>query len=457
LITLFFHWLKSNRTLLTNTTSLVGATAMTGILGAIYWWIAARQFPVRDVGLASADVSAMLFLGTLCVLGQGTLLIGEIPRHPGREAALLSTALLVSGGTGAISGVLFAFIAPLASADFMHLRASVSSIALFSLGVSATTITIVLDDALVGLLRGDLQFWRNSIFAITKLVLLCLAGTWLLYRSNAAISLAWINGILISLLPLLLYCIRKRIWQKQRLRPDWALLHKLGGTAIQHHMLNLILQAPTMAMPILVTILLSALTNASFYVAWMIASFVFTGTSALTMVLYAINPEQRAELIRKIRLTLGLSLLVCLLGCLFFQIEAIPILTFFGANYVQGAASCLRIIILGSLPAIIKDHYVALCRMQGTQGHAIVPAAIGSVLELGMATAGAYIGSLHGLSIGWIIALTIEALYMAYPVYQAARPQTHKLHKQREHCHSDSDREHDHLATSLPLERESHV
>jgi O-antigen/teichoic acid export membrane protein len=420
-ITHVFRWLKTNSLILLNASSLVGASAVTGILGFVYWLAAARQFPEQSVGLASADVSAMLLLGTLSVLGLGTLMIGELPHHRGREFALMSTALLVAGLCGALTGAAFALLAPYVSADFQHLRANIGTVALFSLGVSLTTITIALDDALVGLLRGDLQFWRNSLFAVTKLALLYAAGLWLFHQANVAIYTAWVSGIILSLIPLLLFLLRRRSWQGQQLRLDWNHLRTLAIPAVQHHLLNLILQAPTMAMPVLVTILLSSLANAAFYVSWMISNFVFTGTMALTRVLFAINPDDKAELARKIRLTLSLSLLVCVLGNLVLQIAGGPILTIFGSSYAQQATTSLRIIIIASLPSILKEHYTAICRMQSQMARAMLPAALGSLLELGFAALGAHQDGLNGLCLGWVVALVLEALYMSFPVYQAAR------------------------------------
>src|SRR5215813_8790688 len=92
---------------------------------------------------------------------------------------------------------------------------------------------------------------------------------------------------------------------------QWELLRKLRCAAVQHPMLNLTLQAPTLALPVLVTILLSATTNAWFYVAWTIASFVFAVPIALTTVLYATVSGRPTVLAHKTRLTLGLASVAC--------------------------------------------------------------------------------------------------------------------------------------------------
>src|SRR5579864_3579031 len=90
-----FQWIKANRVMLINAGSLIGTTAVTSGLGFVYWWVAARQYAPEAVGLASATVSTMLLLGSISMLGLGTLLITELPRQPGREVSLISTGFIV--------------------------------------------------------------------------------------------------------------------------------------------------------------------------------------------------------------------------------------------------------------------------------------------------------------------------------------------------------------------------
>ena len=155
--TLLYHWVKTNSLILLNAGSLMGTTGITLVLGFAYWWLAARYFSPEAVGLASASISAMTLIATSSILGLGTLLIGELPRQPGREGPLISAALILVGGVGGCLGIVFALIAPFVSADFQTLRASIEDIVLFAAGVSLTAITLVLDQAFIGLLRGELQ------------------------------------------------------------------------------------------------------------------------------------------------------------------------------------------------------------------------------------------------------------------------------------------------------------
>lgn len=414
-------WTKAHSIMLVNAGSIVGAATVTSVFGFVYWWLAAQQFPPEAVGLASAAVSAMTLIGTFSILGLGTLLIGELPRQPGKEASLISTALIVAGGVGGCFGIAFALFAPFLSADFQAFTASVQDTALFAVGISFTAITLVLDQAFVGLLRGELQLWRSSLHAVAKLAALFVVGLWFSNKVGMTIYATWVGGNMLSLVPFAGFAVLKRHWLESIFRPEWDLLRKQRRAALQHHLLNLTLQTPAMVLPVLVTIQLSAIMNAWFFVSLMLANFVFLVTLAFTTVLYAMSSAQPAKLSHNVRLTLSLAVLTTVLvnGVLLFGTK--QVLGLFGHIYAEQAAWTLRILALGAFPLIIKNHYIAILRIQNRMAHALLPIVAGSLLELGAATLGACLGSLTGLSLGWVIGICIEAIFMFRTVYMAIR------------------------------------
>lgn len=417
------------RVILTNASSLVGTTAITSILGGIFWLVAARQFPPAAVGLGAAMVSAMTLLGTMGVLGFGTLLIGEFPRRRGQEGGLIAAALIVTGLTGTALGIGFAIAAPRVSAHLAPLAKDPARVALFAFGVGLAAVTLVLDQALIGLLRGELQLWRNTVFAFIKLVALVTIGGLAVSSSEMAIYIAWVIGGLASLLFLLGRAAVKHQAIRHH-RPQWRLLRGLGRPALAHHGLNLALQVPSAALPVVVTVLLSAQANAYFYAAWMLANFIFVGPSALTSVLYAAGAAAPATLAQKIRFTLVLAVIIGLLSNLALLAGAGVVLKFAGGAYAEKAELPLRLLALGVFPLIVKNHYVTICRIQYRILPAARLAAIGSVLELGLGSGGAIVAGLPGLCVGWLIAVGIEAVLMAGLVYHVARPISGSLRQQ---------------------------
>lgn len=435
--TFLYQRMKTHSVILINAGSLIGTSAVTSVLGFAYWWLAARQFTPQAVGFASAAISAMMLLGTVGMLGLGTLLIGELPRQQGKEISLINAALILVGGVAGCIGIIYALVAPYLSRDFQALSASFADIALFAVGVSLTAITLVLDQALIGLLRGELQLWRNALFAAAKLAVLFVVGLWLSHSMGLAIYATWAIGNALSLVALAGYTALSGHWSGRACWPRWELLHQLKLAALEHHLLNLTLQVPSQVLPILVTILLSATMNAWFYVSLMLANFVFLAILALTTVLYATGSASPGALRHQLQLTLALAVVISLLANAVLLFGTKQVLALFGHNYAEQAAWSLRILGLGAFPQIIKNHYVAVRRIQGRIAQALLPITIGALFELVAAALGARLGGVSGLSLGWVVALCIESIYMFLPVYQAARS-IHPPRSQEEKAHYSS-------------------
>src|SRR5262249_47132420 len=160
---------------------------ITSGLGFAYWWVAARFYATEAVGLASAATSAMMLLSTLFLLGQGTLLLTELPRNKGLEGSLISASLLVVGISTLVASVLLALLAPVISPQLAALGATPQSILLFAIGASLAGVTVILDQAVIGLLLGGIQLWRNTLFSLVKLILVIVVARYLAQTSGMSI------------------------------------------------------------------------------------------------------------------------------------------------------------------------------------------------------------------------------------------------------------------------------
>jgi O-antigen/teichoic acid export membrane protein len=413
------RWIKANKAIFVNAGSLIGTWGVNSGLGFVYWWLAAHDFASQDVGIGSASISTMMLLGTICMMGLGTLLITELPRQPEQAGSLISTALIIVCAAGGCAGGVFALVAPEFSTSFSPLRASINTIILFALGVSLTSVTLVLDNAMIGLLQGGIQLWRNFLFALSKLVVLFLISRWLSQAAGMGIYGAWAMGNTISLGALVIFMVIKKGWRGKGYLPQWALMRKLGGVALQHHLLNLVLSAPTLLLPVMVTVMLSAQANAWFYIAWMVANFVFVVPGALTMVLHAVNSAQQATLKQRARVTLSLAFVISMAAICVIMFDAKLILNFFGSSYAAQASLPLQILALGGLPVIIESHYIAICRIHDRITQALSVMILGCLVQLGGAVLGGNMAGLVGLSLGWVGGLAIQSIFMVPTIYKA--------------------------------------
>ena len=408
------------RAILSNAGALVGSIAVTSLLGFPYWWIAARAFPAAAVGFAAASVSAMTLLGTVGMLGLGTLLTGELPRRPRDRAALLATALTFSAGAGFMLGLVFALVAPQAL-GLEAFAGRPGAVLLFATGVALTAVTMVVDQAVIGLLRGGVQLRRNIIFAVSKLLVLAVVAVATLRAGGLAIFGTWVAGLGISLAWLAL-AARREGAHLHHCRPRWSLFRDWRRPAMEHHFLNLAIQAPWLVMPLVVAATVSVTASAYFYTASLITGFLASGAIALTLALYAVGVRDEARLAHALRFTLRLAFGVILGANLVLIFGNRLILHVFGSEYAANAATVLRIQGVYVCLMIIKDHYIALARIRGTVVRAGMLCAAGAVLEIGLASVGGAWRGLTWVAVGALVALAVEVCAMSPAVLRELRP-----------------------------------
>ena len=78
----------------------------------------------------------------------------------------------------------------------------------FALGVALMSVSLVVDQALIGLLRGDVQVGRNALFALTKIAALVVVSGGA-DRMGLTILSTWVLGSALSLAGVLVFAVWK--------------------------------------------------------------------------------------------------------------------------------------------------------------------------------------------------------------------------------------------------------
>lgn len=404
--------------------SLVGTYAVTSVLGLLFWLLAARAFPLASVGVGGAGVALMMLLGTLGTFGLGTLLIARLPlTDQAARRVLVRTALSVAGVAGALLATVVPFVAIVAFGvdDLRALAGTPWAALLLAAGTGLMAVSIVADQAVLTLGNGTLQLERNTVASAVKLVALgalALAGV----QDGLAIVAAWSLGTLLSL-PLVAWRTRGG----RGLAAPGPLLHLpslrgLGKEAASHHALNTTLQAPLQLLPLLVLVAISSEANGVFNTALQVTGAVFALPFAISVALFASTVGSERDLRDKMRLTVPLAAGISLLANLALFPLAGVVLSVFGADYSAQGVEVLRLLALAGLPFVIKDHYVALRRVQGRTTEATVVLVSMAVVELVFALIGVAHAGLVGLCIGWLVALVLEAVVLGVALLRPVRP-----------------------------------
>lgn len=409
---------RENRQLLGNASSLVATTAVTSALGFAYWTLAARLFSQRLVGYGSAAVSSMTLLGTIGMFGLGTVLIGELPQKKTGGGGLISAALIASAIGSLILGSAFAVAAPYVSPRFANVTGSPVQAVLFGAGVALTAVTLLFDQATIGLMRGGSQLLRNATFAVVKLPAL-LAVAIILHRElGSGIMFTWVAGMALSLVAAALWLRFKGASVLPR--PEWDVLRGLGRTALAHSWLNVAIMLPFAVVPVLVTVVVSPAANASFYAAWTLVSFLKIVPTHLSTVLFAVAAAEPKIIARKLRFTLRLSMLIGLPGMAVLGFGSHLALSMFGASYARAATVPLCLLVAGYLPNIPKAQYIAVCRASGHIPRAAAIMTVAAAMDVIATIIGGVADGLVGIAAALLIASLAEALITSPAVWKAA-------------------------------------
>lgn len=404
--------------------ALVSTTVVTSGLGFVYWVIAARFFPPSAVGEAATGIAAMNLIAPFTVLGFGTALMAQLPTMQGRRAQLVSTAALVCGVVGAIVAAICALLLPSSFIGISSVGHDGWATTLFAAGVGAQGVGLMLDSALLSVLGGGIQFWRNAIFAVAKLILLVFFALSLSLIGSLSIYGSWFAANVISIVAVGIFLLTQRRGASIRqVLPTLSVLRGLHFDAARHHGLNLSLQVPYFAMPIVANVTLGSERAGYLYAVWSVAGFVFVLPIALSTALFASGARDSSTILKEFKVTLRYSMLACLAANILILPFGGLVLRTFGAAYADNGRLALIILCLGGFGVVIRDHHVAMARITGAVGREAVLISALSVLELAGAAVGALKGGLTGLTLGWVVAVAVEAVVLGPMVFRAYRGQ----------------------------------
>ena len=426
---------SGGRRVITIALSLFSATLVTSGLGFVFWALAAHLTTTEVVGRASAVISAMQLIATFTTLGLGILLIAELQRHDSAGVKrLVVTSLEIAGGLAFAVAAGYAVVDHNAAKTSEWIYAAPIGVALFAVGTAVTTVTLVLDGALVGVQQSGRQVSRNLVFSLVKLLALPVAA-FAVGLSPQAIFSVWLLGNLVSVL---MVAVRTRTpYEWLKTMPSLRGFSPLWRTAAGYHWINVATHAPLLVIPIMVAAQLGARANAGFYAAFLLVSVVWIIPSHLATAMLTLDPENAEHFGRGLTTALRLSGLVAVLAAAGAPILARPALAIFGSGYEQ-AHYCLVALATCTFPIAVKTIYIPVRRAQGALGKAARAVALGAALELGAVELGLKLGAVTGVGIAFATAMVLEALFY-WPTIHKARQWSNPQATSAEHNHRDQE------------------
>ncbi len=392
--------------------ALTLSSAVTSLLGVLYWSLAAHLYSPQVIGLNSAAISALMFLAGVSELNLMSALIRFIPGAGSNTRRFVGSAYLISLIVALIISLVFLLRLHIWAPALGFLASNPAMVTWFILGTMAWCIFVLQDSVLIGLRLATWVPVENAIFALVKIGLLVVLAYSL---PRLGVFASWTFALIVSLLPTNFYIFRRLI--PKHMRAKQKEFERIAAPQVVKYVAAdyvgaLFWLVSTTLMPVLVTALAGATENAYFFLAWTIAYS-----------LYMVSPNMGSSLIVEASMDQGrlstysyrvflqtMGLVIPAAGVLF--LGAPYILRIFGSNYAQHGANLLRLLALSAVPNVVTAIGVSVARVQRRMG--VVLAILGSVciLVLGLAYDLLRIDGITGVGLAWLLSQSVVAFVL---------------------------------------------
>ncbi|WP_420750587.1 lipopolysaccharide biosynthesis protein [Rhodococcus sp. O3] len=246
----------------------MASSAITGLLGLVFWAATARLFPADQVGIASALISSAIMLSTLSNLSLGAMYERFLPVCGNRAGRLLAQGFALVTAFALLLAVGLIVLGPrdtLFESDTLMLAypALVVTLAVFALQ----------DQTVSGLGVARWAAWKNTAHAAAKLAaVIALAWT----GSALAILASWGATAAVAALTVLL-AMRAKVVADPRYARDPALppRRELKAYFFSSYGISALGSLAPLVVPLVVVSRIGAEANAYFAVAWSLVSGLF--------------------------------------------------------------------------------------------------------------------------------------------------------------------------------------
>ena len=346
-----------------NAYALMLNTGLTGGLGLVYWFLAARHYSDSDVGRGSTALSVMGLLSGLIAYNVTGTLNRFLPESGRSARRLVVRAYLFSSLAVVLLTVGFLATLDLWGPSFDLFRDPDFRLWFLAAVVAAGLFTIQ-DGVLTGLRSAVWIPVENAAFGIAKIFLLVGLAT---AFPAEGVFLSWVIPMVIVLLPtngLIFGRLLPRHGRAAGNRAPAYTTTQMSRFLAADYVGALFLFATINLVPVMVANQVPPYSYAYFFVAWVVGSLLNLVAVNLATSLTVEGVYEKATIAVNCRAALSRALGLLLVAVVVVSLGARPLLGAFGRGYLD-AVPLLQLMAFAALPRAVTDIYLGVLRAQG--------------------------------------------------------------------------------------------
>jgi O-antigen/teichoic acid export membrane protein len=398
-----------------NSLYLILSSGLQAALGFVFWIIAARLFSTMDVGKASSLISATTVIACLALLGLNSAFVHYLPTAPNRNA-LISAGLVLVAVCGACIGLLYVFLTPVLAPRLAFVAHQPALAVGFVLLTAAAAVNLLTDSIFIASRKaGCCALTDGGIGGATKIV----SGVILSGTGAYGLFCASVGGFALAALASLVLVITSLHWRPSLRNPLRTLkpLLRFSGANYAGNVLNML---PPLVVPLIALDRLGAQAGAYYFVAFQVATFLYSGAQAVEQTLLAEGSRSDADSRELLRRSRRVLMAMCMPACLVLVLSAHWVLLVFGTRYSLHGTASLILLALAAIPIAANNWLWTALRLSGRLQVLVLSNGVYAIAICGLAWLLAPHG-LAGLTAAWPIGSLLSAAVAAVPQKARAR------------------------------------
>lgn len=373
--------------------------------GFIFWVISARLYSPQEIGEATAVISAISLIASFSMLGLNNAFIRFAPSIK-NKSSFINASILISLICAIVISIFFAAVSSIFSSKISFIAHDTLLLLTFIISVCLVAINAYTDSVFIAKRVASFLLIENIAMAVMKLVT---PFAFTDYKF-LGIVLAFNIGVIAALG--VTYFGLKNQGYMLRTKPKADEITKYGKYAFGSYVSGIASSAPPMIIPIVALNQLGATKAAFFYIAFIIANFLFVVPASINRSLFAEGSHDILNLHTHLIKTAKLNARFLLFGLIFVVLFTKPVLQVFGSEYNVAHSATLILALSSIFIAVISTVGTLLNIVQKIRALITMNITIFAVV-----ISCSYISARHGLAnfaAGWTLGYALSALIALY-------------------------------------------
>ncbi|MFC1902531.1 lipopolysaccharide biosynthesis protein [Chloroflexota bacterium] len=344
-----------------NALYLIFNTAITSLLGFLFWVAIARFYSGAELGFASSIISAINLIAIVSVVGLNFSLVRFLSQAD-RPKELINSSFTLSIIISLVAAGVFIAGLDLWSPALSFVAQNIYFAITFIVAAIMSTLLDLIDAVFLARRRVGFVFYRNTVISILRIPLsIALAISFQTFGVVSSWAIGLGTGVAISFFLLL-----PRVEDGYKPVPTLN-MSRIKGTwqySGNSYLSSLLSQVPVMILPLMVVNLLGAESSAYYYLAWTIANLLFAIPRSISQSLFAEGSFSKKTVKENVMRSIKLTFILLIPAVAILILAGKWILLAFGPSYSANALHLLWLLGLSSLPRGLNSVYTSLLRVK---------------------------------------------------------------------------------------------